>query len=113
MVTELTSIHSEQERRRQDRACPEDLIGLGLFLPGEDREHVAVVDNLSVNGIGITTNLCLSPGSAVEIDPGAHTGGGWDVLGNGKFRGQVCWCVREEDVRSVYHLGIRREARAS
>jgi len=96
-----------QERRGEERSCPGDLIGVGLSHDGQQDEHVAVVDNLSIDGIGITADVFIAPGSVVEVDAGSSTG---DIalLGNGRFRGQVCWCVRDESSPSVYHLGIRR-----
>ncbi len=96
-----------RERRGEERSCPGDLIGVGLSHSDQRDEHVAVVDNISADGIGITADVFLTPGSLVEIDPGTPVGD-WAVLRSGRFRGEVCWCTREETSPSVFHLGIRR-----
>lgn len=85
------------EKRRQPRKTPPVMMGLTFALRGRRDRYVGVINDISKNGIGISTNAGFTPGTLLEL---------FLEESNTYMVGEVRWCAPDDFLTQTYHIGV-------
>ena len=88
-----------EERRAQVRKVPMAGQGVTFFVQGEMLRHIALVNDISDGGIGVSVDRFFAPGTMLEITLEEDEQETY-------FIGEVRWCRPDEWLEGTYHMGV-------
>ena len=87
------------ERRRQVRRVSDTGQGVAFSIQGEAVQHNGLVNDISDGGIGLTADICVVPGTILEITIEEDEQETYLI-------GEVRWCAPDEWLEGTYHMGV-------
>lgn len=87
------------DRRCHRRNNPQSLIGASISPVGKKENYFGLINDISREGLGITSAVPFPPGTLLDIFPGEDK--------KNHFVGEVRWCIPDEWDMEVYQLGIK------
>ena len=89
----------DQNKRGDSRKLPINLVGVFFTLPADPDGHMGLVNDISHEGLGITSVISVLPGTLLQIFPGENDE---EII-----FGEVRWCIPAGLGTDGYYLGIR------
>ena len=100
-------VRLDKEKRKHVRKYLKTMVGVMFSPTGMGEKYLGLVDNVSSDGVGITSDVRVTPGTLLEIMLNKVEEEGSRVGRERSFFGEVRWCSPGDWDIGVYHFGVK------